>query len=139
MKRSKVREKLFQYLFQLEVQKENRAEQEEKHLELLKEEAFGEEDCAYFQELCQKYYEEAQSIDEEISGYLRAWTLERLAKVDLALLRLAVLELRHRGQTPSAVIASEIVILSKRYADVSSKRYINGILGRLIEDRYSES
>lgn len=138
MKRSKIREKLFQFLFQIELQKDDRKAQEAAHYELLKEE-FEASDLEYFQTLCQFYYAEALSIDQEITQYLRAWTLERLSKVDLSLLRLAVLELRHKEKTPASVIASEIVILAKRYTEPSSKRYINGILGNLIEDRYKDA
>lgn len=137
MKRSKIREKLFQFLFQIELQKEDPKLQEVAHYEYLKEE-FEEADLQYFQKLCQFYYAEAKEIDEIISGYLRAWTLDRLSKVDLALLRLAVLELKHKEETPASVIASEIVILTKRYSESSSKRYINGILGQLIQDKYQE-
>lgn len=69
-------------------------------------------------------------IDGEISKYLRGWTIDRLSKVDLAILRLGVYELM-LGQTSPAVVINEAVELAREYSTDKAGPFINGVLGSL--------
>ena len=71
---------------------------------------------------------ERDSIDGEIGELSRGWTLERMAAVDRAILRLGVWELRHRTDTPIAVVIDEAVELAKRFSTEDSGRFVNGVL-----------
>jgi N utilization substance protein B len=70
-------------------------------------------------------------IDESIRAYAQNWTFERIAKVDLAILRLATHELLHRPDIPPIVTINEAIELAKTYSAQDSKRFVNGILDRI--------
>ena len=70
-------------------------------------------------------------IDQEIVKHLRGWTLERLSKVDLAILRLATYEILFEDEIPQNVSINEAVELSKRYSEDDSRKFINGVLDAL--------
>ena len=81
-------------------------------------------------DLVEGVFEKTEEIDERISKYLRGWTIERLSKVDLAILRLGTYELMS-GKTPSAVIVNEAVELAKKYSTEKAGAFINGVLGSM--------
>ncbi|SES70879.1 NusB antitermination factor [Natronincola peptidivorans] len=68
-----------------------------------------------------------------IEEYAIGWTLERIAKVDLAILQLALVEILYIEEIPYNVSINEAVELAKKYSANESTSYINGILGRFIE------
>ena len=75
--------------------------------------------------------EHIDHLDKEIAQYASNWKLERIAKVDLAILRLAVYELHHRLDIPAIVIINEAIDLGKTFSNTDSKRFINGILDQV--------
>ena len=75
--------------------------------------------------------EHIDHLDKEIAQYASNWKLERIAKVDLAILRLAVYELHHRLDIPPIVIINEAIDLGKTFSNTDSKRFINGILDQV--------
>lgn len=70
-------------------------------------------------------------VDETIKKHCQNWTFERIAKVDLAILRLAVYELLFCTDIPPVVSINEAIELSKELSTFDSKRFINGILDNL--------
>lgn len=74
------------------------------------------------------------SVDEKIRAYAKNWAFDRIAKMDLAILRLAIYELVISKKTPIPVIINEAVELSKIYSSEDSKRFINGMLDRIAKD-----
>lgn len=76
-------------------------------------------------------------IDAMIAGVSDGWKLDRMGKIDLAIMRMAVYEIFY-DETPSPVAINEAVILAKTYGgDESSSAFINGILGKLEKNRQS--
>ena len=73
-------------------------------------------------------------IDELIRRYVKGWTLERMPVIDRTLVRMAIYELAHRPDVPTAAIISEAVELAKRYSTDDSGRFVNGMLGRIAEE-----
>jgi N utilization substance protein B len=67
-------------------------------------------------------------IDSIISSNLKDWTIERISKVDLSILRLAVAEMMYMEGIPVSVSVNEAVEISKQYSDRDAYRFINGIL-----------
>lgn len=83
---------------------------------------------AFAEELIAGVNEYRQEIDELIAKYATNWSIDRIAKVDLAILRMAVFELCHRDDIPPIVSINEAIDLAKSFSSAESKRFINGIL-----------
>lgn len=71
-------------------------------------------------------------IDERISQFLKGWTLERISKVDLSIVRLAVTEILFIDSLSPAISINEAVNLAKKYSDDESALFVNGLLGELV-------
>ena len=69
-------------------------------------------------------------MDEKIRNCAKNWSFSRIAKIDLAILRLAIYELFF-VKTPAPIVINEAVELSKIYSSDDAKRFINGILDYL--------
>lgn len=78
--------------------------------------------------------EHLETIDEEIRSLAKNWSFERIARVDLAILRIAIFELRYCEDIPPVVSINEAVEMGKNYSKDDSKRFINGILDRIKGD-----
>jgi N utilization substance protein B len=86
---------------------------------------------AYGEELIQGVIAHQADIDARIKGLAQNWDFERIAKIDLAILRLAMFEMTQRRDIPPVVSINEAIDLSKQFSNADSKRFINGILDRL--------
>ena len=86
---------------------------------------------AYGEELIQGVIAHQADIDARIKGLAQNWDFERIAKIDLAILRLAMFEMIHRRDIPPVVSINEAIDLSKQFSTADSKRFINGILDRM--------
>lgn len=77
-------------------------------------------------------------LDQKISDSAPAWPIEKLNRIDLAILRLAVYELEF-SETPPKVIIDEAVELAKEFGSESSASFINGVLGTILsKDKKNE-
>lgn len=79
--------------------------------------------------------ENAAKADELISKYSHGWKIERLSKVVVSILRLAVSEIIAVDDIPDSVSANEAVELAKKYATAEDASFINGILGSVIRGK----
>lgn len=70
-------------------------------------------------------------IDGRIRGLAHNWEFDRIAKIDLAILRVAIYEMMFRKDIPPVVSINEAIDLSKEFSNTDAKRFINGILDRL--------
>lgn len=77
-------------------------------------------------------------IDKEITSSAPEWPLERINKIDLAILRLAVYELLIQKKEPPKVIIDEAVELAKEFGSENSAAFINGVLGNILKIRENE-
>lgn len=84
-------------------------------------------------ELVQKIHKHKVKIDKLIGNAAPQWPIDKLNKIDLAVLRLAVYELEE-GDTPPKVVIDEAVELAKEYGSESSSSFINGVLGTIYKD-----
>lgn len=84
-------------------------------------------------ELLQGIIEHLSEIDALIGAHSDQWRTERLAQVDLAVLRLAVYEICFCEDTPAAVAIDEAVELAKEYSTEDSSRFVNGVLSGVLE------
>ena len=74
-----------------------------------------------------------KSIEKTANKYLKDWTIDRLSKVDQAILSLGIYELLY-SDTPSVVAINEAVELSKKYSDEAVTKMINGVLDKIYHD-----
>lgn len=84
-------------------------------------------------ELVQKILDQKETIDKEISVAAPEWPISNLNKIDLAILRLAVYELKNED-TPPKVVIDEAVELAKEYGSESSSSFVNGVLGTIYKE-----
>lgn len=81
-------------------------------------------------EATKKIIEESKKIDRLIVSAAPEWPIEKINKIDLAILRLAVWELKEK-KNPSKVIIDEAIELAKEYGSDASPSFINGVLGNI--------
>jgi N utilization substance protein B len=85
-------------------------------------------DWDFIETLCRGAVARQRELDRVIAPLLEGWSLERLASVDRAILRMALHELQQMD-TPAAAVIDEAVELAKRYGTEDSGRFVNGVLG----------
>lgn len=73
-----------------------------------------------------------ETIDSYITENSKDWKINRIAKVDLAVLRIAIAEILYNEQIPASVSINEAVEISKKYSNEDSHKFINGILGTVV-------
>jgi N utilization substance protein B len=83
--------------------------------------------------LAEKVLKNKDKIDELIAKAAPQWPVEKLNKIDLAVLRLAIYEFEE-GATPPKVIIDEAVELAKEFGSESSSSFVNGVLGTIYKD-----
>ncbi len=131
MKRSAAREEAFKLLYSLEIQKENIEEQIDIFCE--DEEIKDENAKNYIKDIILGTQEKASEIESNISENLKQdWKIDRISKIDLALLKLAIYEILHTD-TPYKVAINEVIELSKKYGDEKSANFINGVLASIVK------
>ncbi len=89
------------------------------------------ENKPYVDELVAGVQAHADEVDRLISTHAIGWSLERITRVDLAILRLAAYEMKFGG-TPSAVAIDEAVEMAKKYSTEKAGTFINGVLGAIM-------
>jgi N utilization substance protein B len=77
--------------------------------------------------------EHLASIDEQITQAAPEWPIDKIAKIDLAILRLAIWELVFDKKEPPKVVIDEAVELAKPYGNEHSAKFINGVLGTVMK------
>jgi N utilization substance protein B len=78
--------------------------------------------------------EHREGLDETISAHAKGWTVDRIAPLDLNVLRVALYEIEE-GLAPNEVAINEAVEIAKEYCGVDAPGFINGILGAIVRER----
>ena len=130
MTRREVREQLFTLLFRVEFHDLSEMDEQTAHLFL------DEEDSpkAASEEVSEKLSQIISllpEIDKLISDNTTGWTVDRIAKVDLTILRLAVYEMKYDDRVPEAVAINEAVEIAKKYGQEESVSFVNAVLGKI--------
>lgn len=101
---------------------------------LLDETEIPEASAEYTLELVEEIVKRLDEIDGLIHRYAPMWPVKQLPVVDRNILRLAVLELRSSHAIPSRVVINEAVELAKTFGGESSPKFVNGVLGSVVEE-----
>lgn len=91
----------------------------------------NETDMAFAQDIVNGVTLHMETLDALIMGAAIGWALDRMPKVDLCVLRIALYEMQYREDIPHSVSINEAVELAKRYSGEKSPAFINGLLGTL--------
>lgn len=89
---------------------------------------------AYMRAVVAGVEENLDAIDSDVERYLRSWTTARIPKLDLAILRAAVFEIKYSEEVPTGVAINEAVEIAKKYSTDESYRFINGVLGAIARE-----
>ncbi|MBQ4271508.1 MAG: transcription antitermination factor NusB [Clostridiales bacterium] len=125
MSRIETRESAVFFVYQYEF----RSEDIDTQIKLfLNENPHVEEDMDYFDKTVRGVIASREDLDEKISQFLKKWTINRIPKLDKAILETACYEILNFDDIPVSVSINEAVRLSKRYGTDDSSSYINGVL-----------
>lgn len=130
MNRRELRERIFKLLFRVEFN--NKEEMQEQCALFFEDEenAAAGEDAAYIREKYEKIAEKLPEIDGMINETAKGWSSDRMGKVDLTIIRLAVFEIRFDEEVPTGVAINEAVELAKKFGQEGSAGFVNGILAK---------
>ena len=133
MKRSAIRELTFRLIYSLEIQK---AEDLEEQIELYLEcnEVEDDEAKEYIKDAIIGINKNINEIQGLIEKNLKAdWKIDRISKIDLSLLKLAIYEIKYKD-IPYKVEINEVVELAKKYGEEMSGKFINGALAKVVKE-----
>ena len=125
MNRSAIREQAFKLIYSLGIQRnENNMITEKRAKEYIRESVKGVE-------------ENKEAILKLIEKNLKSdWKIDRISKIDIAILKLAIYELEYT-EIPFKVVINEAVEIAKKYGEDTSKNFINGILASIVKEKNS--
>ena len=72
-----------------------------------------------------------KELDEKLSGAVTGWSIDRIGKVELTIMRLAIYEMLYDDTVPVSVAINEAVELAKKYGQEESSGFVNGVLAKL--------
>ncbi len=133
MNRTTIRENAFKLIYSLEIQK---AEDLEEQIELFFEsnEIKDQEAKKYIKDVILGIKEKEADILKGIEQNLKSdWKLSRISKLDLAILKLAIYEIKY-NEIPYKVAINEAVEIAKKYGEDKSKNFVNGILASIVKE-----
>ena len=133
MNRSASREQAFKLLYSLEIQQDEHEEQMQLYIQ--NNEIQDKKSIEYITNTVNGINKNQKEILELISTKLKAeWQLERISKINISLLKLAIYEIIY-NQIPYKVAINEVIELAKKYGEDNSPAFINGLLASIVNDK----
>lgn len=129
MGRKQAREGAMKVLFQMDSMEDFTEESLEMFLTNFE---YDEMETVYIKESVSLIKEHLEDIDKHIKSNLEGWSIYRLAKVDLAVLRIAIYEILYRKDIPVEVSINEAIETVKKYSTEESFKFVNGVLGGFV-------
>ena len=124
------RELAFCYVYSQEIQGQNSKSQVKLFLDSTEVEDGRARE--YVKEIASGIKENDEEITNMIAKNLKSgWTIDRISTVDLALLKLAIYEIKYK-QVPFKIIINEVVNMAKKYGEETSPAFINGVLAKIV-------
>jgi N utilization substance protein B len=137
MDRTQIREQAFKLIYSLEIQKTDKLK-EAIDLFIEANEITSQKAIDYIEDAILGIEDNKKEIDSKIEQNLKQeWKIERISKIDLSILRLAIYEILYK-EVPFKVAINEAVELAKKYGEDASKKFVNGILASVVKDNNIE-
>nr|WP_330365387.1 MULTISPECIES: transcription antitermination factor NusB [Butyrivibrio] len=133
MNRSLLREQVFKLLFRVEFNPMEEMPEQEELFTSTSDDDFSKQDADYIREKYEKIAEKLDDIDKAINEKTKGWDTDRMAKVELTIIRLAVYEIKHDDSVPTGVAINEAVELAKKFGQDGSPAFVNGVLAKFAE------
>lgn len=131
MQRSAMRELAFKLIYEIEMQNED----EEFEIFIENNEITDEKVIEYLKDIKSGTKEHSEEINDLITTNLKQnWSLKRISKINLSLIKLAIYEMIYK-KLPYKIAINEVVELAKKYADESAPVFINGILASVVKEK----
>ncbi|MGL4874295.1 MAG: transcription antitermination factor NusB [Clostridium sp.] len=134
MSRKLSREKAMELVFSMMLSGDNHEEAIETFVDNY-EENIEELELDYIKDILKGIEENRAYIDELLEKNLQKWKLNRISKVNLAILRVATYEMKFREDVPAKVALNEALDLTKKYSDYKSKTFVNGVLDKILNEK----
>lgn len=135
MRRTEARELFMQLLFQMEVQNDYSQDIKEKFIQEYMKDS---NQLEYFNRLFEAAVGNLAVIDGKLEACSENWKIGRMAKVDLAILRLSAVEILYLEDVPDSASINEAVDMAKKFGGDDSGKFINGILGKVVRSKDAE-
>lgn len=132
MSRRKVREQIFKLLFQAEFHDRDEMEAQAALYFAEEEPVIEDEQKEEIRGKLSKILACLDVLDEKLENALTGWSLKRVGKVELAILRLALYEILYDEKVPDSVAINEAVELAKKYGFEDASGFVNGVLAKLV-------
>jgi len=128
MNRKLTREEVMKLFYEMDMNDDFSIERSERYLNNIENMKI---DTTYFRHTSLSFVENLKSIDNLINEYSSDWKINRIAKIDIAIMRLAITEMLYDDEIPISVSINEAIELCKKYSNEDSHKFINGILGNI--------
>ena len=133
MSRTEIRELAFKLIYSLEIQSDVDLE-EQLNLYLENNDIKDENTIEYIKDMAFGINANKEDIEEMIKNGLDSkWTIERISKINLSILKLAIYEIKYKN-IPFKAEINEAVELAKKYGEDTSSKFVNGLLGNVVKE-----
>ena len=136
--RREIREKALQSLFQLSANKDLTIEEAMQQALTSAEDLSDEVEIvsvpSYLDLLVTGVVEYQAEIDKKIQSHLENWSMDRLAKTDRVIMRIAIFEMLYVPDVPAKVALNEALEITKLYSDEKSRKFVNGVLANIVNE-----
>ena len=130
MNRRALREQVFKLLFRIEFNNQEEMQQQCSYFFEDSDNQILEDDMDYIQYKFNMIMDHLSEIDRLINEKAKGWSTQRMGKVDLTIIRLAVFEILYDDDVPTNVAINEAVELAKKFGQDESYGFVNGILAK---------
>ena len=132
MNRTESREAAFKLLYSIQISPDKELE-EQIDLFIESEEINDNEAISYINDIIKGINKNDEAIEKQINENIKKdWTIARISKVDLTLLKIGIYEILYT-KIPFKVVVNEVVKIAKKYGDETSSSFVNGVLASIIE------
>ena len=133
MNRTELREQIFQLLFRVEFNTPEEMSEQEELFTTTSDHDFSKADADYIRDKYEKIAGKLPEIDAAINEKTEGWNTDRMAKVELTIIRLAVYEIKFDESVPTGVAINEAVELAKKFGQDGSPACVNGVLAKFAQ------
>ena len=133
MNRTELREQIFQLLFRVEFNTPEEMSEQEELFTTTSDHDFSKADADYIRDKYEKIAEKLPEIDAAINEKTEGWNTDRMAKVELTIIRLALYEIKYDESVPTGVAINEAVELAKKFGQDGSPAFVNGVLAKFAQ------
>lgn len=131
MTRSLIREHIAHMLFIVEFHdRSDYMEQAQDYIDMI--DNCSDKDSEYMLKKFSQIVEKIEELDKIISEVSVGWTLDRMNKLDLTILRLATYEIKYDDDIPEKVAINEAIEIAKKYGGDNSPSFVNGVLAKIV-------